>query len=91
MGTLNKIFLHKSRFLIAMAAEKLHVGVIGAGVSGLRCADVLLSHGFRVTILEARSRIGGRVSRHHTFFSFFLFFFFICGGLRVLGLTSYSL
>lgn len=38
-----------------------HVCIIGAGVSGLRCATVLLEHSFRVTIIEARSRIGGRV------------------------------
>lgn len=42
--------------------KKLNVGIVGAGISGLRCADVLLSHGFDVTILEARDRIGGRVS-----------------------------
>jgi hypothetical protein len=28
-----------------------------------RCVDVLIQHGFDVTILEARSRIGGRVHR----------------------------
>jgi phytoene dehydrogenase-like protein len=38
-----------------------HIGVIGAGLAGLRCADVLLQHGFRVTILEGRRRIGGRL------------------------------
>ncbi|OTA62286.1 FAD/NAD(P)-binding domain-containing protein [Hypoxylon sp. EC38] len=38
-----------------------HVGIVGAGVSGLRCAEILLSHGFKVTILEARDRIGGRI------------------------------
>lgn len=38
-----------------------HVCVIGAGISGLRTADVLLQNGFHVTILEARDRIGGRV------------------------------
>ena len=38
-----------------------HIGIIGAGISGLRAADVLLQKGFRVTILEARDRIGGRV------------------------------
>ncbi|QUC23043.1 uncharacterized protein UV8b_07284 [Ustilaginoidea virens] len=38
-----------------------HVGIIGAGLSGLRCADILLQGGFDVTIIEARDRIGGRV------------------------------
>ncbi|KAK3327107.1 hypothetical protein B0T19DRAFT_152707 [Cercophora scortea] len=41
--------------------QKPHIGVIGAGVSGLRAADLLLRHGFQVTILEARNRLGGRV------------------------------
>lgn len=39
------------------------VGIVGAGIAGLRCADILLQYGFQVTILEARDRIGGRV--HH--------------------------
>lgn len=38
------------------------VGIIGAGLAGLRCAEVLASKGVQVTILEARSRVGGRVS-----------------------------
>lgn len=37
------------------------MGVVGAGFAGLRCADVLLASGFRVTILEARNRLGGRI------------------------------
>ncbi|KAH7356899.1 hypothetical protein BKA65DRAFT_217148 [Rhexocercosporidium sp. MPI-PUGE-AT-0058] len=37
--------------------------IVGAGVAGLRCADVLLQHGFDVTILEGRDRIGGRVTQ----------------------------
>lgn len=41
--------------------SKPHVGVVGSGISGLRCADILLQSGARVTILEARDRIGGRV------------------------------
>ncbi|KAK7908217.1 amine oxidase [Apiospora marii] len=41
--------------------NKPHVGIIGAGLTGLRCADILLKHGFQVTIIEGRDRIGGRV------------------------------
>ncbi|CAK7206409.1 hypothetical protein SEUCBS139899_009201 [Sporothrix eucalyptigena] len=38
-----------------------HIGIIGGGIAGLRCADILLQHGFRVTILEGRQRLGGRL------------------------------
>lgn len=39
-----------------------HVCIVGAGVAGLRCADVLLRHGAKVTVIEGRDRVGGRVS-----------------------------
>lgn len=39
------------------------VCIVGAGISGLRAAGVLASVGFEVVILEARSRIGGRVQQ----------------------------
>jgi NADPH-dependent 2,4-dienoyl-CoA reductase/sulfur reductase-like enzyme len=49
--------------MLRRAAGKIpHVCVVGAGAAGLRCADVLLQHGVKVTLLEARDRIGGRVS-----------------------------
>ena len=40
-----------------------YVCVVGAGVAGLRCADVLSQNGFKVTIVEGRDRIGGRVCK----------------------------
>ena len=42
--------------------EVPQICVIGAGFAGLRCADILSRKGFKVTILEGRNRIGGRVS-----------------------------
>ncbi|KAK0635890.1 hypothetical protein B0T17DRAFT_485278 [Bombardia bombarda] len=44
--------------------RKPHIGVVGAGLAGLRSADLLLRHGFRVTILEARNRLGGRMCQN---------------------------
>lgn len=38
-----------------------HVAVIGAGVSGLAAAQALSQKGRKVTVFEARNRIGGRV------------------------------
>lgn len=42
---------------------KPHVCIVGTGIAGLRCAAVLLekADAVRVTMLEARNRIGGRV------------------------------
>ena len=39
-----------------------NIVVIGAGPAGLYAADILLSHGLNVTILEATKQIGGRAS-----------------------------
>lgn len=38
------------------------VGIVGAGLAGLRCAEVLIQEGIAVTMIEARGRLGGRVS-----------------------------
>ena len=39
----------------------LRVCVVGAGLAGLRCAQILVDEGVSVTVLEAREHIGGRV------------------------------
>jgi phytoene dehydrogenase-like protein len=51
---------------MARDTGKKRVGIVGAGVSGLRCATVLLEHGWDVTIIEARDRLGGRVAQSST-------------------------
>ena len=56
-----KLPLSARRYQLALMGKTPHVGIIGAGVSGLRCADILTQNGAKVTILEARNRIGGRV------------------------------
>ncbi len=45
----------------ALRARQKHVVVVGAGLAGLTCARRLQQLGFRVTVLEARDRVGGRV------------------------------
>jgi len=47
--------------LIKAMAEANSVIVIGAGISGLAAACKLAGSGLSVTVLEARSRIGGRI------------------------------
>ena len=52
---------NKMQRLIRAKGKLPHVAVIGAGVAGLRCADVLTQAGIKVSIYEARDRVGGRV------------------------------
>ncbi len=41
--------------------DEIEVLVIGAGLAGLRCADVLTSAGHEVLVWEAKSAVGGRI------------------------------
>ncbi|MCW1401836.1 FAD-dependent oxidoreductase [Novosphingobium sp. MW5] len=46
---------------MAMAAERADVVIIGAGLSGLHAATLLKEQGYKVIVLDANNRIGGRV------------------------------
>src|SRR4051812_25919721 len=48
-----------------MQEHDADVIIIGAGVAGLACAEVLSEAGISVLILEARDRIGGRILTHY--------------------------
>src|SRR6476661_1751042 len=46
-------------------ADNPDIIILGAGVAGLSAAAELAQAGFKVTILEARDRIGGRIFSRH--------------------------
>lgn len=49
------------RAVTARPPQPIDALVIGAGLAGLSCAQRLMAAGQRVVVLEARSRIGGRI------------------------------
>lgn len=56
---------HTSIAMPALPKRPNHVIIIGAGFAGLAAAHKLKKEGIRVTILEARNRVGGRVFSHN--------------------------
>ena len=49
------------------SAEPRHVVIVGAGIAGLTAGLLLKEAGHRVTILEARNRLGGRIYTYRGF------------------------
>lgn len=49
-------------------ASSIDVGIVGAGLAGLACADALKQKGIRAAVYEGRSRVGGRQSSLSGFF-----------------------
>ena len=52
------------RCKLKIAEEKKTVVVVGAGVSGLISALMLVRSGFKVIVLESSDRVGGRVQTY---------------------------
>src|SRR5690625_2135573 len=50
-----------NRIIAAHRVIAADVAVIGAGIGGLSCAEALANSSTRVTVLEARDQIGGRI------------------------------
>jgi monoamine oxidase len=51
----------------AAVSSDARIAIIGAGMSGLVCADQLRAAGLSATLYEANSRIGGRISTTRVF------------------------
>ena len=49
-----------------VVSKNKKVLVIGAGIAGLSAAKILQAQGFRVTVLEAQNRVGGRLKTHRS-------------------------
>ncbi|NES81576.1 MAG: NAD(P)-binding protein [Moorea sp. SIO2B7] len=55
------MMLGRTSQLVAATLNKPSVVILGAGLSGLYAAILLEAQGFKVTVLEARDRVGGRI------------------------------
>jgi len=53
--------------LPARVGDRRHVVIVGAGIAGLTAGLLLKEAGHRVTILEARNRLGGRIYTYRGF------------------------
>ena len=53
---------------LAGSGTRRYVGIVGAGIAGLACADALADNGVRATIYEAATPVGGRCFSLRNFF-----------------------
>ncbi len=51
---------HETEIVIAPAAQKKRIAIVGAGPAGLSAATTLAERGHRVTLIDAASEIGGQ-------------------------------
>ncbi len=56
-----------AREVSGVARAGASIVIVGAGIAGLAAAAHLQVQGFQVVVLEARDRIGGRISTSHAF------------------------
>src|SRR5258706_5983104 len=66
MPTINPLDI-LSNGLPDVSASRRHIAIIRAGAAGLAAGMLLKQAGHRVTILEARNRLGGRIYTYRSF------------------------
>ena len=59
------LFFSTQLLSIVVHSQKISIGIIGAGISGLYSALILQSLGIDFEILEANDRPGGRISTYY--------------------------
>ena len=59
-GAAASVLSPAQRVFAGQAPPSIDVGVVGAGIAGLACADALAGAGLAATVYEAGARVGGR-------------------------------
>ena len=59
-GAVVSVLSPAERLFGSQRSPSIDVGIVGAGIAGLACADALANGGIRATVYEAGARVGGR-------------------------------